>query len=107
MSDPYTSFSNCDDDATNKYFRKTGYDMMEVDVDPIGAHIPQSKDYDARQMLPTSRKKIAKVKIMGQENALFTPCLIKNCSISQSVQTFLVKMYGLIPQILQETHRLG
>lgn len=84
-----------------------GYDMIEVNVDPIGAHIPQSKDYDTWQMLSTGCKEIAKVKIMGQEDALFTTCLVKNCSISQSVQTFLVKMYGLIPQILQETHRLG
>jgi hypothetical protein len=52
-------------------------------------HVFQTKNNDAWQPPSAGREQFAKVKIMSQENAVFSPRFFQNIAIGQAVKTLI------------------
>jgi hypothetical protein len=75
---------------------------MKLDV--FGAHVPQAKDDDTRQVRPTGGQEIAKVEIMSQKDESFLAGLLQDCLVIKSTEAQRLKMHCLMTQTLQEVH---
>jgi hypothetical protein len=107
MPYPETAFGNCNDGAMIELFGVLGNNAVKMLIDAFRAHVAQPENDDAWQFASTGGQEITKVKVMGKENASVTAGFLQYFRIAQPVETLLVKMYRLIPKILQKAYRLG
>ena len=102
-----TTFGNCDNGTVFEFFDVFGDNVLEVQIDPVRAHVAQPENNDARHIGFAGCQEIAKIKVMSEENDSVAAGFVQYLRIAQPVKAFLVEVYCLVPKMLQEAHRLG
>ena len=82
-------------------------DHSQIAIDLFGVHVAQAKDDDAGQLSSTRRQQLAKVEIVCEEDATFTPGFVQNGRIGQSVKFLTVQVFRSVPEALQKSDSLG